>query len=78
MCSYKQEVLIFEEKQSVHQLDSNPQRPECKSVALPIEPYVTAVHGFRWNVALVFSTTSSSTRCRMQSDYRISRDDKLR
>jgi len=30
-------VLIFEKK-SVHQLDSNP-RPECKSVALSIEPY---------------------------------------
>ena len=32
-------VLIFEKKKSVHQLDSSPQPRECKSVALPIEPY---------------------------------------
>ena len=54
-------VLIFEEKKSVHQLDSNPRPPECKSVALPIEPYGC---GFRWNFARVFSTSSSSTHCR--------------
>ena len=29
-------------------MDSNPQPPECKSVALPIELYGC---GFRWNVA---------------------------
>ena len=58
----------FSEKKSIHQLDSNPQPPECKSVALPIEPYGC---GFRWNVARVFSTSSSSTRCRTQSDHRI-------
>ena len=40
-------VLIFEIKKSVHQLDSNLQPPECKSVALPIEPYGC---GFQWNV----------------------------
>ena len=46
-------------KKSVHQLDSNLQPPECKSVALPIELYGC---GFRWNVARVFSTSLSSTR----------------
>jgi len=32
-----QKVLIFREKKAVHQVDSNPRLPACKSVALPIE-----------------------------------------
>ena len=44
-----QKVLIFEQK-TVHQLESNLRPPECKSVALPIEPYGC---GFQWNVARV-------------------------
>ena len=59
-------VLIF--KKSVHQLDSNPRLPECKLVALPIELYGC---GFWWNVAQVFSTSSSSSGCRTQADHRI-------
>ena len=39
-----QKVLIFEKK-SVHHLDSNPRPPECKSVALPIEPYGYGLDG---------------------------------
>jgi len=31
--------IDFRKKKSVHQLDSSPQPLECKSVALPIEPY---------------------------------------
>ena len=53
---------------NVHQLDLNPRPPECKSAALPIELYDC---GFRWNAAQVFSTSSSSTRCRMQADHHI-------
>ena len=30
--------IDFRKKKSVHQRDSNPRPPECKSVALPIEP----------------------------------------
>ena len=60
-------VLILKKK-SVHHLDSNPRPPECKSVALAIEPYGC---GFRWNVARVFSTSSSSSGCRTQADHRI-------
>ena len=55
----------FSKKISVHHLDSNPRPPECKSVALLIG------YGFRWNVARVFSTSSSSTRCKTQSYHRI-------
>ena len=40
----------------MHQLDSNPRPPECKSVAVPIELYGC---GLRWNVAQVFSTSSA-------------------
>ena len=57
----------FSKKRSVHQLDSNPRPLECKSVALPIEPYA---YGFRWNVARVFSTSSPSTRCKTQAGHR--------
>jgi len=62
-----QKVLIFD-KTAVHQLDLNPWPPECKSFALPIELYGC---GFQWNVAWVFSNSSSSTHCRMQSDHHI-------
>ena len=31
--------IDFRKKKLVHQQDSNPRPPECKSVALPIEPY---------------------------------------
>ena len=50
-----QKVLIFGKK-SVHHLDSNLRPPECKSVALTIEPYGC---GFRWNAVRVFSISSS-------------------
>ena len=40
-----QKVLIFGEKRPVHQLESNPRPPECKSVTLPIELYGC---GFQW------------------------------
>ena len=36
------------EKKSVHLRDLNPRPTECKSVALPIEPYGC---GFGWNIA---------------------------
>ena len=49
-------------------LDSIPGPPECKSVALPIE---LSVLWFRWNVAQVFSTSSSSSSCRTQADCHI-------
>ena len=41
-----QKVLILKKKKTVSQLDLNPQLPECKSVALLIEPYGC---GFQWN-----------------------------
>ena len=53
---------------SVHHLDSSPRPPECKSIALPIEPYGC---GFWWNVARVFSTSSSLSDSRTQADHRI-------
>jgi len=56
------------QKKNVYQLDSNLRPSECNSVILPIEPYGC---GFRWNVAQVSSTSSSSIYCRMQSDHRI-------
>ena len=56
--------IDIQKKKAVHHMDSNP-RPECKSVALPIGC------GFWWNVARVFSTASSSTCCRTQSDHHI-------
>ena len=31
--------IHFRKKKSVYHLDSNPRLPECKSVALTIEPY---------------------------------------
>jgi len=49
-------ISIDIQKKNVHHLDSDPRPPECKSVALPIEPYGC---GFQWNVAQVFSTSSS-------------------
>jgi len=59
--------IDFWKRKSVHQLDSNPRPPECKSVALPIAVVFDGV----------FSTSSSSTRCRTQSDHCITRSDKL-
>ena len=57
-------------KKSVHQLDSNPLPPECKSV-VPIEPYGC---GF-W--AWIFSTSSSSTAAEHNLITTFSRNDKL-
>ena len=51
MCMQK--VLIFEKTKICSPAGFE---PECKSVALPIEPYGC---GFGWNVARVFSTSSS-------------------
>jgi len=60
-----QKVLISKKKESVHQLDSNPQPPKCKPAALPIELYGCS---FRWIVA---QFSLSSTYCRIQADHRI-------
>ena len=60
-----QKVLIFEKKNLVN---SWIWTHDLKSVALTIEPYGC---GFWWNVARVFSSSSSSTCCRTQSDHRI-------
>ena len=66
-------VLNFKKK-SVHWLDLNPQPPERKSVALPIEPYSC---GFRWNVAPVFSTfrLQPAAECNLITTF--TRGDKL-